>query len=169
MPRKPIDDVTVRVATPDDFEGVMALCMQVAKENGIFQPDVPKVAGDIWPTLHQSDGLIGVIGPVGGELEGMVILKLGSLWYSSDRIVEERFVFVPSKFRRASGGRARRLCQFTKRVADELNMPLIIGVFQTVEQMVKCDFMKVNLDHRLAGSFYTKQKPGPGLINLRSK
>ena len=160
MPRHPIDEVSVRVATPQDLDGVMALCMQVAKENGIFQPDVQKVVNDIWPTLHQADGLIGVIGPVGGELEGMVILKLGSLWYSSDRIVEERFVFVPPKFRKASGGRARRLCQFTKRVADELNMPLIIGVLSNSRTNGKMRLYESEFGPPAGGFFLYKTKTG---------
>ena len=33
-----------------------------------------------------------------------------------------------SDYRNAKGGRARRLCEFSKKVSNELGIPLIIGV-----------------------------------------
>jgi len=50
------------------------------------------------------------------------------MWYSDTEILEEKTVFIHPKFRKASGGRARKLCRFSKRVADELGLPMIIGV-----------------------------------------
>ena len=44
------------------------------------------------------------------------------------RSIEEKTVFVHPDFRNVGGGRARKLCEFSKKVADELEMPLIIGV-----------------------------------------
>jgi len=122
------EEVKVRVATPEDLEGVMSLLMMVCRENGLFDPSVQKVLADIWPALNQDLGLIGVIGDPGERLEGMVLLKIGSLWYSDDEIVEERTVFVHPMFRKARGGRAKKLCEFSKKVADELGLPLIIGI-----------------------------------------
>jgi hypothetical protein len=102
--------------------------MMVCRENGLFEPDVNKVLADIWPALHQDHGLIGVIGEHKDQLEGMVLLKIGSMWYSNEEIVEERTVFVHPKFRKARGGRAKKLCEFSKKVADELGLTLIIGI-----------------------------------------
>jgi len=122
------DEVKVRVAIPEDVDGVMELLMMVCRENGLFEPDLNKVLADIWPCLHQSSGVIGVIGEIGQALEGLVLLKIGSLWYSNEEIVEERTVFVHPKFRKARGGRANKLCHFSKKVADELGLTLIIGI-----------------------------------------
>lgn len=122
------EDVHVRVATPQDFKGVMDLAMMVAKENGIFEPDINMVINDIWPALHGERGLIGVIGNPGEDLQGFVLLRIGNLWYSQAEIIEEKTVFVAPKFRSAKGGRARKLCEFSKKVSDELGLPLIIGV-----------------------------------------
>ena len=131
MPRKPIDDVSVRVATPEDIDGVMELAMMVCKENGIFEPNVQKILFDIWPSLHQQHGIIGVIGEPGNMLEGFVLLRIGQMWYSDSPRLEEKTVFIHPKFRRASGGRARKLCKFSKQVADELGLPMIIGVLSS--------------------------------------
>ena len=50
------------------------------------------------------------------------------MWYSDDNVLEEKAIFIHPDYRSAKGGRARRLCQFSKQVADNLGMPLIIGV-----------------------------------------
>lgn len=131
MPRKPIDDVNVRVATPDDLDGVMELALMVCRENGIFEPNLLKILSDIWPSLHQEQGIVGVIGEPGERLQGFVLLRVGNMWYSDATILEEKTVFIHPKFRKASGGRARKLCRFSKKVADELGMPMIIGVLSS--------------------------------------
>jgi Uma2 family endonuclease len=50
------------------------------------------------------------------------------MWYSDTMIVEEKAIFIHPDFRAAKGGRAKRLCEFSKQVADTLGIPLIIGV-----------------------------------------
>jgi hypothetical protein len=122
------DEVKVRVGTPEDLDGIMNLAINVAKENGVFAPDIHKVLSEVWPSLHQHLGIVGVIGEVGKPLEGFVLLRVGQQWYNSNNILEERVVFVEKKFRSAKGGRARKLCEFSKQAADALGLPLIIGV-----------------------------------------
>jgi len=127
MPRKEID-VKVRIGTPEDMDGVMELALMVCRENGVFQPNVDKIVYDIWPSLHQEHGLVGVIGKPGEKLEGFVLLRVSNMWYSDAEIVEEKTVFVHPEYRGVAGGRARKLCDFSKKVADELGLPLLIGV-----------------------------------------
>ena len=73
-------------------------------------------------------GLIGVIGPKNGKPEGAILLRIGSMWYSDDQVIEEKAIFIHPEYRSAKGGRARRLCEFSKQVSDQLDIPLIIGV-----------------------------------------
>ena len=122
------DEVKVRVGTPEDLDGIMDLALNVAQENGVFAPDIHKVLSEVWPSLHQHLGIVGVIGETGKTLEGFVLLRIGQQWYNSNQILEERVVYVDKKFRSAKGGRARKLCEFSKKAADELGLPLIIGV-----------------------------------------
>lgn len=137
MPRKPIDDVKVRVATPEDVDAVMEMAIMVCRENGIFEPNLGKIFADIWPALHRELGLVGVIGEPGEQLEGFVLLRVGTMWYADDPILEEKTVFVHPKFRKASGGRARKLVRFSKQVTDELGMPMIIGVLSNTRTKSK--------------------------------
>ena len=46
-------------------------------------------------------------------------------------MIAEKLVFVHPDFRSAKGGRAKKLCEFSKSVSDELGIPLIIGVVST--------------------------------------
>jgi hypothetical protein len=136
------NEVHVRVATPEDFEGVMQLASQVSMENGLFAPTLEMVAGEIWAALHNDHGIVGVIGNTGDMLEGFVLLRVGNTWYSQAEIIEEKTVFVSKKFRSAKGGRARKLCEFSKKVADELGLPLLIGILSNQRTQGKVEMYK---------------------------
>jgi GNAT superfamily N-acetyltransferase len=107
---------------------MMELALKACEENGFVNPNPMKLLAEIWPALKQDGGLIGLIESENGILEGAVLLRVGSMWYSDDPVLEERAIFIHPDYRSAKGGRARRLCEFTKQVADELGIPLIIGV-----------------------------------------
>jgi hypothetical protein len=122
-------DLAVRVATPNDMDEVMKLAVTACKENGFLDASAVRLAAEIWPALNRDHGIVGVIGPKGMmTIEGLVLLRIGEMWYSDQIVVEEKAVFVYPEFRAAKGGRARKLCEFSKKVADELGMPLLIGV-----------------------------------------
>jgi hypothetical protein len=86
-----------------------------------------KVLGLVWGALTQENGLIAVIGKPGERIEGGILLVLGSLWYSDDKVLEERGIFINNDFRSSKGGRARRLCEFAKETAKKLGIPLMVG------------------------------------------
>lgn len=136
------DDLQLRIATPDDVHEIMALAIAAAKENGLVNASQVKLLEAIWPCLNQFHGLIGCIGKPGGEIEGMVILRMGTLFYSPEPCLEECVVFVKPEYRNAKGGRARKLCEFSKSTADRLELPLIIGVFSSVSTKAKCELYK---------------------------
>lgn len=121
-------DIKIRVGTPEDVDQMMELALQAADENGFLQPNPLKLLSDIWPALNQENGIIGIIGEPGGRIEAAILLRTGFLWYSDVPTLEEKAVFVRPEFRAAKGGRASKLCAFGKRVADELDLPLVIGV-----------------------------------------
>jgi len=122
------DDLRIRIATAEDFTEIMTLALEACAENGFLNPNPDKLAGEIWPSLHQHQGICGVIGKPDGMIEGVVLLRTGSMWYSDSDVLEERAIFIHPEYRSAKGGRARRLCAFSKQVADTIGMPLIIGV-----------------------------------------
>ena len=122
------DKLKVRVAVPEDLDEIMQIALMACEENGFLHPNPAKLAAEIWPALHQDHGICAVIGEPGGKIEGLVLLRIGHMWYSDTMIVEEKAIFIHPDFRAAKGGRAKRLCEFSKQVADNLGIPLIIGV-----------------------------------------
>lgn len=140
------DDLKLRLGTPDDMREVMDLAIAASKENGLLNASQLLLAKAVWPALNQDHGLVGCIGKPDGEIEGMVVLHIGTLFYSEETCVEEKVVYVKPEYRNAKGGRARKLCEFSKSIADELSLPLIIGVFSS--EMTKA---KVELYRRVFG------------------
>lgn len=122
------NDLGVRAGTPEDIIPMMDLAMAACEENGFVNPNPKKLGDEIYSALHLEHGLVGIIEGENGVLEGAVLLRIGSMWYSDDPVIEEKAIFVHPTCRSAKGGRARRLCEFTKLVADNLGLPLIIGV-----------------------------------------
>ena len=122
------DNFGVRIGTPNDVHPMMDLAMQACDENGFVDPNPQKLLAEIWPALNLDNGIVGIIQDEGGSLEGAILLRVGAMWYSDAQVVEERAIFVHPNFRSAKGGRAKRLCEFSKKVADTLSLPLMIGV-----------------------------------------
>lgn len=127
-PQPKTDDLRIRIATPDDMDEMMVLAMAGCHENGFLNPSPVRLAEEMWPALCQHNGIVGAIGLPGGIIEGAVLIRIGMMWYSDQDTVEERAIFIHPDYRSAKGGRARRLCEFSKSVADSLGMPLVIGV-----------------------------------------
>lgn len=121
-------DLSVRIGTPEDLDQLMGLATRACGENGFIAPNMQKVLEQIWAAVNRDRGLCGVIGPVGGEIEGAILLRITDFWYSDTPVLEEKGLFIRDEYRSAKGGRARRLCEFAKSAADTLGIPLLIGV-----------------------------------------
>lgn len=122
------EELKIRIGTPHDLDELMALAIAASDENGFLQPSVRRLLEQIWPAVHQDNGLMGCIGKPGGIIEGAILLRIGTMWYSDDLVLEEKAIFIHPDYRAAKGGRAKRLCEFSKEVSDTLGIPLVIGV-----------------------------------------
>lgn len=118
----------VRVGQPEDLEGMMLLAEAATRENAFMNPDWAKMKDTLMRALAQYSGVVGIIGEPGKPFQGAILLHFGELWYTKELTLEERAIFVDPEYRSAKGGRARRLCEFAKWVADSLEIPLTIGV-----------------------------------------
>ena len=122
------ENLMIRLAGPDDVEEVMKLAVTACQENAFLNASTELLLREIWPALNQDHGMCAVIGPAGGKIEGLVLLRIGKMWYSTENVLEEKAVFIYPEFRSAKGGRARKLVEFSKQAADSLGIPLIMGV-----------------------------------------
>lgn len=130
-----LTDIGVRVGTPQDVHDIMELALSASTENGFTRANPAKMLNEIYASLALNRGVMGIIGEPGQPAEGAVLLRIGEMWYSTDPVVEEKAIFIRPEFRTDTGdrssnrmGRHRRLCTFSKRVANGLGIPLIIGV-----------------------------------------
>jgi GNAT superfamily N-acetyltransferase len=121
------EELQVRIGDISDVDDVMGLALSASHENGFVEPNPSKLLNEIWHGLSVDHGVVGIIGER-GKAEGAVLLRIGSMWYSDQQVLEEKAIFIHPDYRSAKGGRARRLCEFSKQVADALGIPLIIGV-----------------------------------------
>ena len=121
------EQLKVRVGEAADVDDVMALALSACDENGFVSPNPERLLAEIWQGLTLHHGVVGIIGER-GKPEGAVLLRIGNMWYSDEQVLEEKAIFIHPDYRSAKGGRARRLVEFSKQVADQLGLPLIIGV-----------------------------------------
>jgi N-acetylglutamate synthase-like GNAT family acetyltransferase len=145
--------LTIRLATTEDMDEVMRLAVTACEENGFLNASAELLAREIWPALCQDHGLCPVIGPPGGAIQGLALLRVGAMWYSEQTVVEEKAIFVYPEFRSAKGGRARRLCEYSKHVADSLGIPLLIGILSNTRTEGKVRMYK-RIFGEPAGAFF---------------
>jgi len=124
-----MSEIKVRVGVPEDFNEMMRLSIAATQENAFIAPDIGLLANQVYKSLIQQNGVVGVIGnKVGGKLQGAILLNIGPVWYSAEPVLEEKAIYVDPEYRAAKGGRARKLAEFAKGMAEELDLPLAIGV-----------------------------------------
>lgn len=134
----------VRTAVPEDGKEIWRLFLQGHKENGLFTLSPQKVQwllnrilypqlippGDTGPR-----GVIGVIGPV-GSLEALIVLTIGTYWYSDDLHLEEYLVYTDPEHRKSHHVQA--LIQWMKDQVETTGLPLITGIVSTYRTEAKC-------------------------------
>jgi hypothetical protein len=131
LPIEAKPELKVRCATTEDLDQIMTLAMMGTEENGFVPANQNKVLQEIWSALNMHQGVVGAIGEPGEMVEGAVLLRVGGIWYSDAIMIEEKAIFVHPSYRKASGGRAARLAEFSKWFADSLGLPLLIGVLSS--------------------------------------
>ena len=143
----------IRLGVPSDMDAMMSLAMMATEENAFMPPSIQKMALMIWGALTRQNGLVGIITDEPDKAQGAVLLTIGETWYSDHKMIEERAIFIHPEYRTAKAGLGKRLCQFSKRIADELEMPLIIGVLSNQRTQGKIRMYQREFGEQ-AGAFF---------------
>lgn len=117
-----------RVGRPEDLDRMMTLTMVASDENSFIKPSPRKILEDVYPALHRDRGIVWIIGPDEGPLEGAALLRVTELWYSEDEVLEERGIYVHPHYRHKKGRRAHMLIDACVWTSKQLDLPLLIGV-----------------------------------------
>jgi len=143
-----------RLGTPDDVDRMMTLTMTASDENSFIQPSPRKILQDVYPALHKDRGMVWIIGPDEGPLEAAALLRITELWYSEDLVLEERGIYVHPHYRHKKGRRAHMLIDACKASAQQLGLPLLIGVLSNQRTEGKIRLYERQLGMPQAGAFF---------------
>jgi hypothetical protein len=121
----------VRFAIPSDGEAVLGLMLEAYKEQPTFKLSEQKMRDKIrlCTNVPEGKGFIGIIGKP-ENLEGYIIATVSTYWYTDEPHIEELSNFVHPDFRNP-GGHARKLIDFAKWVAEQFELPLLLGILST--------------------------------------
>lgn len=125
------EQTEIRVGTVDDVHDIMNQLSNTYEEMGFSNISPAKVLQEVYCALSLDRGIFGIIGNPGGVIKAGVLLRLGNPWYSDDDVVEERGIFVHPDYRSGRLGLARKLCDFSKKFADDMGLPLLVGIQST--------------------------------------
>lgn len=126
----------VRFAAPGDEQNALRLMRLAHAEQPIFSLNEEKMLKVIrrctQPEPHKGEfgGLALIDGPE-GQLEGYLLMLVTQHWFSDDWHVDEISNFVDPAIRAKRPGHAKSLINFAKWFAEQMNMPLIMGILST--------------------------------------
>lgn len=167
----------VRPAVPDDRSEIWRLFRLSHAENGLFPLSDSKVDYFLGrtlapPALPTGDtgprGVIGVIGAV-GSLEGVIMLVLGSPWYSDAINMDDCLNFVDPAHRRSAHSKV--LIAYAKHIVDEIrqghpDFKMIVGIVSTVRTAAKIRLYERQLT--CVGAFFMHPPPADHIPLKRS-
>lgn len=153
----------IRLANDDDELGVLELCKMLHAEIAYHPLNISKVAALVRLATHQGPERRGILGVIGERhaLKGAIFLLIEPVWYSDDWVLQEFFNYVRPECRR--DGYAQDLVAYAKSCADQINIDLMIGVFNNVRTEAKCRLYRRWLPK--VGEFYYHIPPNrPSLM-----
>jgi len=115
----------VRTATKEDAPELLRLLSIMNAESGLMPLNEMCAREFFDRAFNRQGGIIGVIGPP-GDIQAQIYLLSTRWWYTDAHHLEECFNFVRPDMRKTDY--ARTLIQFAQKCADEIKVPLIIGV-----------------------------------------
>lgn len=157
----PQETVHVRIGTPEDEDGILELAKIIVGENGVFAMSDHKIRALVRPSLYLDHGIVGIIGKR-NAIEGLIILRVSTYWYSETPFLEEMIVYVHPDYRAAKGGRARKLVEFAKETSHRLELPLMIGVLNNARTDAKIKLYERQFGPPAGAFFLYGAKTGAG-------
>ena len=116
----------VRLATPEDFEGVLKLMRNACAEDSQHSFAEDKVVAMVMRYYNKQGVMIAVIGEVGNPV-AYVLSEICPVWYSDEWQILELSLYVDPKHRKSTY--AKQLMNFMKVSSEGLKLDLTIGVF----------------------------------------
>lgn len=139
----------VRKADRTDEPELRAMCRELWQENGLFSMSDAKVQSCLDRAFDRQGAVIGVIGT--SHLEASICMIVSNFWYSDDWHIEELWNYVRPQHRKTDN--AKDLIAFGQRCANEIGIPLIIGVMSNARTEAKVRLYRRKLGEP-SGAFF---------------
>lgn len=151
----------VRLAEPRHIDAVMDLCRDLHAENGLFEMNEDRVRAMLRTYFDGTGGVIGVIDNDGGGgvLEGAIVMRMSTMWYSDRTFLEELFSYVRPQFRRSQN--AKDLIEFAKSCARSIGVPLLIGIISNHRTAAKVELYRRRLGAPVGALFVAHPSAHP--------
>lgn len=167
---------TVRAAIPDDRPEIWRLLKLHHAENALFPLSERKVEFYVERALHpekiaaDDTGPRGIVGAIGntGALEGMVMLVLGSPWYTESIAMDDCVNFVDPAHRISN--HAKALISYSKNLVDQVRVGhpdfrMLLGVVSNERTAAKIRLYSRQLEP--VGAFFM-YPAGAGLKTIKN-
>jgi hypothetical protein len=142
--------IPVRKAVPADRPELMDICREGFAEHGMFKMDEVRVGTMIDRAFNRGGAIIGVLGET-GNIQASIYLLISQFWYTNEFCLEELWNHVRPAYRRSAN--AKDMISFAKRCAQELQVPLVIGVVANERTEAKIGLYKRQLGSPVGGYF----------------
>ena len=146
----------VRLADLKDKEQLMELCRLYWSENAMFPPNEAAIEDLVLACVtHEptpgclNPGMIGVI-ERDDRIVAMIALRVTQVWYSRQPVIEDILFFVHPDHRRSDY--AKLLITYAKYMADELGLPMMMGVISNIRTEAKVRLYRRQLP--FCGAFF---------------
>lgn len=153
---KATEPCTVHGATMADLPEIMRLLRIMHDESGLMPLDEVCAKDMFVRALDKKEGIIGVVRGAEQTINAMLFLIITRFWYTTQFHLEELFNFIAPDQRKSNYADA--LIRFAKRSADELKIPLLIGVLTNNRMEAKVRLYRRRLGMP-AGAFFVHNAP----------
>lgn len=170
----PTDISSVRLAGPGDEDELLDMLKLMHLESGPrmanneplafceskVRTTIRKATAPKRPGLDLEQSWVGVIAN-DKQIEASVCLSIVEPWYTNMAFLNETWNFVRPEFRKKPSkfSNAKILLVFCKRVADELGLPLLIGVLSPERQDAKMRLYERAIGCRPIGGYFLYNAP----------
>lgn len=145
------------LAHPEDEIEIFEICRRLHGEIGVFPMNASKVIAMIRSLIAQNGGIIGVIRNE-KQIEAMICLAITQFWYSDEFILEEQLNYVLPEYRKSDN--AKELIIFARAAAEQLRIPLAIGILSSERMEAKIRLYKRQLGAPTGAVFLIGAKTG---------
>lgn len=153
---KATEPCTVIGATMADLPEIMRLLHIMHAESGLMPLDEDCARDMFINALEKKQGVIGVIRGEATEIRAILMMVITRFWYTTKFHLEELFNFISPEHRKSNYADA--LIRFAKHSADELKIPLVIGVLTSERMEAKVRLYRRRLGMP-AGAFFVHGAP----------